>query len=176
MPLQPTIFTFDQVYRKYFRTMVLFAKKFLRDEQRADDQAVDAFMKLHKRGPLYIETEAKAFLYIIIRNQCLNALQKKDHERKMHQKFLNLQTEQEPPNFFHEIVRAECMREIMEALESLPPECRKILKMRYLEQIHWKEIAVMLQLSKHTVKNQIARGMLLLRRRLTKLPESDGFL
>jgi RNA polymerase sigma-70 factor (ECF subfamily) len=64
------------------------------------------------------------------------------------------------------MIRAEVLREINREIENLPEQCRKIFKMSFFDGKKNQEIASMLEISVHTVKNQKARAIQLLRVRL----------
>jgi len=66
----------------------------------------------------------------------------------------------------NEIIRAEIVREIEEAVSQLPPQCRKIITMSYMEGMTNREIAQEMGLSLQTVKNQKNRALGLLKKRL----------
>lgn len=172
--VEPTM-TFDDVFRKYYSTMVRFAMKLLKDQDASNTIVIDVFMKLHRTGDQFLADKSKAFLYISIRNACVNLLVHDNRVRKKEAGYIKLQTAV-CHSAFHEIVRSEIIRELMEVVESLPPQCKKILKLRYFEEKKYHEIAHLLNLSSHTVKNQIRRGEALTKKRMVTLSASDGFL
>jgi RNA polymerase sigma factor (sigma-70 family) len=61
-------------------------------------------------------------------------------------------------NIETDIIRAEFYAELYRAINTLPPECRKIFTMLYLEGKSARETAEELGLALSTVKTQKARG------------------
>lgn len=58
--------------------------------------------------------------------------------------------------------------QISEVLELLPPHCRQIFRMSYMEEIPHKNIAADLSISCSTVNNQIYKALKILKKNLTK--------
>jgi len=104
-------------------------------------------------------------MYITIRNACLNYIKqaKRDSLSKKQHAYLTGEKEEFVLN---EMIRAEVLKEIMEEINNLPEQCRKVLKLGYLEGMKNQEIADLLNISIHTVKNQKARAIQLLKIRL----------
>jgi RNA polymerase sigma-70 factor (ECF subfamily) len=65
------------------------------------------------------------------------------------------------------MIESELYHEIFIAINTLPPKCSQIFKMLYIEGKDYLQIARELNLSINTVRNQKARGILLLRQRLS---------
>ena len=76
--------------------------------------------------------------------------------------------EKDEANYLANIIRAEVIMSIHEAIATLPTEKGKIIKMTYLEGKTNKETADELGLSIQTIKNQKLRGLALLK---SKLPD-----
>jgi RNA polymerase sigma-70 factor (family 1) len=156
----------NHVFKLYNRPLRYFAEQLTGDRQEAEDIVAETFIKLWKRHP-HFETalNIRAFLYITARNACLDFLNytKKQHERKKELTYLSSDDEQP---IIHTMIKAEILGEIYREIEQLPTECKKVFKMSYLEGLRNQEIADQLNLSVHTVKNQKARAIKLMRVRL----------
>jgi RNA polymerase sigma-70 factor (ECF subfamily) len=63
-------------------------------------------------------------------------------------------------------IRAEFYAEIHNAIKTLPPECRKIFTMLYIEGKTVRETADELGLARSTIKTQKARGLAMLRKKI----------
>jgi RNA polymerase sigma-70 factor (family 1) len=167
--------TFDYLFRKYYRTMVHFAHKFLRDNDKSKDVVTDTFIKLSQTACHFDDRKSKAFLYISIRNACINVLKHDAIVSRKHKQFVYWDDEiQASP--LKEIVRAECMRLVMDIVEQLPPQCRKIMLMKFVEGLRNREIAGIMNLSIKTVINQVQRGQSLVKKRIGSLSEIEGVL
>lgn len=152
--------------KHYYSALCLFAERLLGDSAAAEDIVGESFVKLwKKRTDFENHQNLKAFMYITVRNACLNYLKqaKRDSLSKKQHAYLTGEKEEFVLN---EMIRAEVLKEIMDAINNLPEQCRKVLKLGYLEGMKNQEIAAKLNISVHTVKNQKARGIQLLKIRL----------
>jgi RNA polymerase sigma-70 factor (family 1) len=156
----------NYVYKLYNRPLRYFAEELVHDRQEAEDIVAETFIKLWAR---YAHFESllsiRAFIYITTRNACLdyiNLSHKKDNRNK---ELFYLSSDDEQP-IIHSMIKAEILGEIYREIEALPQECKKVFKLCYLEGLRNQEIADLLKLSIHTVKNQKARAIRLIRIRL----------
>ncbi|MGB8193831.1 MAG: sigma-70 family RNA polymerase sigma factor, partial [Chitinophagaceae bacterium] len=67
------------------------------------------------------------------------------------------------------IINAEVMTEINKEIGKLPRQCKRIFLLSYTEGFSNEQIAKLLGLSEHTVRNQKARAVALLRKRISKV-------
>jgi RNA polymerase sigma-70 factor (family 1) len=158
--------SFEAVFKKFYPSLVLFARKLTGDAPAAEDIVTDVFCKLWQRQIQFpSEQSAKAFLYISTRNACINHLQKRDWHKRVH-KAISASSKGISEDFvLNHIVRAELWRQVLEQVEQLPRQCRKIMRLSFLMGYSNREIAQKLQLSINTVRNQRARGIHLVRKR-----------
>ena len=155
---------FERVYLKYVAALIFFANRIMRNKEYAEDIVAEVFIKLwEKRTGFQSELTVKAFLYISVRNACFNAL-KSESRRDKEQSDYHNHIEITEDFILNEITRAEVLRAILQLVQTLPPECQKVMLMR-LAGLENKDIAVKLNISIHTVKNQAARGIYLVRKR-----------
>jgi RNA polymerase sigma-70 factor (ECF subfamily) len=157
----------QSLLKLFYSPLCLFAERLVKDRLAAEDIVGESFIKLwNKRHDFETLQNTKAFLYISTRNACLNLLKQAQRDHLSKKQLAYLTGEQEG-YILNEIVRAEVLQEIMQAIESLPEQCGKVLKLGYLEGLKNQEIADLLQISVHTVKNQKARAIQLLKIKLT---------
>jgi len=155
------------LHKLFYGPLCLFAEKLVRDRLAAEDIVGESFVKLwNKRCDFETLQNTKAFLYISTRNSCLNLL-KQERRDNISKKQLAYLTGEGEEYILNEMIRAEVLQQIMQAIENLPEQCRKVLKLGYLEGMKNQEIADLLQISVHTVKNQKARAIQLLKIKLS---------
>jgi RNA polymerase sigma-70 factor (family 1) len=154
---------FTEIFNYFYVRLCFFANKILKDRQTSEDLVSDVFVKLWT-NPLTFETEAnaKAWLYITTRNTCFN-YSKKTRQCKYEIEVNSVYTDE---TVLTSIIQTEILQEIMNIIERLPTECRRIFKLSYFDDLSNQEIAEKLCLSIHTVKNQKARGIYLLKKRM----------
>lgn len=155
---------FTTVFDHYYPALCFFANRILLDAEEAEDIAAETLLKLWKIGKSFPHKNAlKKWLYLTTRNACLNHI--KVTERTKHA-LTNMDTETQSDFILNEIVRAEVLREVRQGIDGLPAECRKIFILHYFGQLTRQEIALKLRISTHTVKNQLVRGIDILRSRM----------
>jgi RNA polymerase sigma-70 factor (family 1) len=156
----------QSLLKQFYSPLCLFADRLLRDQAAAEDIVGESFIKLwNKRSNFESLQNIKAFLYITVRNACLNYLKQAKRD-SLNQKQLAYITGEKEEFVLNEMIRAEVLKEIMQEIEKLPEQCGKVLRLGYLEGLRNQEIADLLQVSVHTVKNQKARAIQLLKIKL----------
>lgn len=154
---------FAEVYRTYFDPIYYYARRFV--DQDAEDIASGVFQKLWARrgDPFESIAHLKAFLYMITRNDCLNHIKllKRRTEREL-EIIRMLESGEEDAFASHEFI-AEMMKQIDVVMVTLPPQAARIFKLAYLEGKNNHEIAALLAINEHTVRNQKSNALRLLR-------------
>lgn len=156
----------EALFREYYTRLCHFAYQFTGEREAAKDIAQEAFVNYLAQQERVSDhpIAIKNFLYSSIRNACLNAQR---HE-KVVKKFAE-QKAAEPDveaGVIQAIIRSEVLGAIHQALQSLPEECQRIIRMGYIDGLKNKKIAELLDISINTVKTQKKRGLQLLRLRL----------
>jgi RNA polymerase sigma-70 factor (family 1) len=158
------------IFKQFYPPLCLFAERMLRDRPAAEDVAGETLVKLwHRHTDFENMQNVKAFLYITTRNACLNLLKQMQRET-LSKKQLAYVTVDKEGFILNDIIRSEVLQEINREIENLPAQCRRIFKMSYFEGKKNQEIADLLSISVHTVKNQKARAIQLLK---VKLPDRN---
>jgi RNA polymerase sigma factor (sigma-70 family) len=126
----------------------------------------DSFVKLWERRAAFNNTRViKAWLYSTVRNACLNWLCHQKYERR-YAREQYLLYEPAENSLFDEVIRAEFLQHVVACMAKLPPQCRKIYEMLYIEGKTPKEAAQELKLSSSAISHQKAYGLALLRKML----------
>lgn len=165
MPGADDIDIFNNVVRQYYPAIVFFAEKTITDRFAAEEIVQDVFVKLWERKHDFTnDSNTKNFLYLSVRNGCLNYL--RDTKRRA-QREKQLIPEVSEDDITNNIILSEIWREIDHAINTLPEQCRKVIKMTFEEGKGTDEIANTLGITESTVRNQKARGISLLKKILS---------
>ncbi|WP_164122837.1 RNA polymerase sigma-70 factor [Sphingobacterium sp. xlx-130] len=158
----------DYFFYKFYPLLFLFAKRLMNDEAASDEIVQDVFVKLWQ-GKHSFQTVAslKAFLYISTKNGCLNYIKKSQNREKYEEYYVKLSEGDEQP-VLNQIIRSEVWSNLSCAIDKLPDQCGKIIRMLFEEDLKPKEIAEKLNLNISTVNSQKARGLSLLKKSLSK--------
>jgi RNA polymerase sigma-70 factor (family 1) len=159
---------FDLLFDMFFPALCYFANKLIEERQEAEDIVLDTFQKLWARRE-HFETmpNIKAFLYITVRNTCLNYLRYRETQRKRTREMIKLMPERFEEDAEQQRIRAEVMKNIYSEIEKLPKKCREVFELYYFEGMKANEIAEQLQISESTVRNQKVRALQLLKTALS---------
>lgn len=160
---------FAAVYKSHYAALFFFVRRFVIDRAEAEDITAETFIKLWKiRHNFDSHQNIKAFLYITARNACLDCLRARQRSTGMQQEMLYLLLQQNDITFIHDEIKADVLTQVKEKIENLPPKCKQIFKMAFLERLKNAEIAEKMGLTLQTVKNQKVRAIKLLRLALNK--------
>ncbi len=141
----------------------IICKRYLKDEQEAEDVLVDAFCHLNKslHGFNYINDLAYyAYINRIVVHECLKRL-KKQHV------FLVSDSHAEDIEADDNVLDTLTTREIMEMILKLPPGYRTIFNLYVIEGYPHTEIAKMLGISEGNSWSQLSKAKKMLQKLLT---------
>ncbi|MFV0592270.1 MAG: RNA polymerase sigma-70 factor [Draconibacterium sp.] len=161
----------EALFSSNYSALCFFAFSFVKDEDEAEDIAQDAFEGLWNNYG-HIENTASAqlsYLYNSVRNKCLNRIRHNKVKDKLSDNSLANNVLPWEDDHLGVLIRSEVYKELFNALDSLPPQCRKIYQMTYFKRMSEQEIADMLSISINTVKTQKQRGKKLLKEALKDL-------
>lgn len=154
---------FDEIYVIYFSRLKRFAKEYVFSDEEAENIVQDVFMVLwEKREVLQIHTSLVPYLFVLIKNKCLDYLRHKmvaeEYKQELSMKIFSLELMNSSFSSDEEVERI-----VTEAVEKLPVRCREIFKKSRIEGKKYKEIAEEMNLSINTVENQIGIALKKLR-------------
>lgn len=139
---------FRDLFDKYYVPLCVFAERYVGSEALASDMVQDCFVKLwQKQRDFEYLHQAKSFMYTSVRNACLNEIEHQQVVSGYKETLENRISEA----FFHDhVIEEEMHRIVMEAVEKLPGQSRRIIELA-LENNSNIEIADKLSVSKETV-------------------------
>lgn len=163
---------FDAVYHSHFNAFYKIALHFLHHDEDAKGVVQDAFIKLWEQGVnLHSEAEVKNYLFIVVRNKCLNLL--RDRKKKY-------PGEADAGNLLAAInyrlltetgedvlLFRELSEKIQASVANLSPQCREVFRMSRFDDLPNKEIAQKLDISVKAVEANITRALKSLREELS---------
>lgn len=155
---------FHELYREFYWALVRFAMKYLGDRDMAEDTVQELFVAVWERNESYLSYDRlRNFLYISVRNTCLDTLKHRAVEEKYARHFEK--TEDGMVSETEEIIEEEVLRLLFQIVNELPPRCKEIFLL-HMDGRKNEEIANTLQIALDTVKNQKKKAMKILRERL----------
>jgi len=157
---------FDQLFNRFYSPLCLFAENIIKDIHVAEDIVQEMFLKIWQRQQDFEQFNAlRSFLYTGVKNACFNHLEKVK-VRSKHEDFVKAHPISEA-DMLNLLIRAEVVRKLYSVMDSLPEQCRYVIRMTFDEGKKPKEIADELGITISTVNNHKMRGLRLLKDRLT---------
>lgn len=146
---------FEAMFHEYYPGLLKFSENIVFDREVAEDILQNLFIYIWEHAEyLKITSSLKSYLYISIKNRCLNYLR----NRRIEDKNQLLYIEAGISNLDENNMEPEIFYQIQEAINSLPPKMREIFRLKYEEERSIGEISKSLQLSENTVKTQLLRA------------------
>jgi RNA polymerase sigma factor (sigma-70 family) len=158
LPEQSSAVRFEQIALPHLPAAYNLARWLVRNDQDAEDVVQEAYLRAFKFFDGYRGGESRTWLLTIVRNTCYSWLQR-NRSRELTDSID--ETEIEASDFTNPELRlvqdadAEMVRA---ALAELPLEFREVTVMRELEELSYKEIAMIADLPIGTVMSRLARG------------------
>ena len=146
----------DEIFRRYYRPLCLYALHYLRSTEDAEDVVRDCLTDFLERSLLAERPEnVKSYLYIMVRNRCLDTLRRDSHiDRSLSAEEFDesiAESEYEEASFIE--------ARMWTAIDSLPERCREVFLMSKRDGLKYEEIADELGISVNTVRNQISKAL-----------------
>ncbi len=159
---------FEELLARYRRPLFNFVLRSVRDVSRAEELLQEVFLRVVQRsGEFRGQSKFSTWLYTIARNQCI------DHGRKMafrrhasldapsrsaedeHGPTLLDRVASDTPGSDREAIGRQLKAAIAAAIDALPEEQREVFLMRQVQNLAFKEIALVVGTSENTVKSRM---------------------
>ncbi len=156
---------FDLLYEKYWSYIYQYTFSLTKNEKDAEDLVQDLFSDLwQKRKSIEVKTSLKAYLTTAIKYKLLDKIRKNKLFEKYAEdisKSVSVIDKYCPEN---KLIGIETIEGLKNIIYLLPEKCSRIFYMNRVQQYSVSEISFELQLSQQTVKNQISKGLKILRK------------
>ena len=165
------------IHDLYYPALRNFAASLLGDTSTAEDVVAEIFVTLWRKHEDFETLQnIKAFLYISTRNACINYLKKMQRDSAMKSRLTDYLSLDHAEFALNEMIRAEVLQQIYQAIEALPTQCRKVFKLCYVEGLSNSEVAEHFSISINTVKNHKVKALGLLRLKFLDSPSMAAVL
>ena len=174
---------FENEFMPHIDSMYNFAFKLTFDEDEAKDLVQDTFLKAYRFINSFQEgTNAKAWLYRILKNSFINDYRKKSKQpaKVDYQEVEQYYNSEDTPREATVDLRLEMTKdmigdEISNALNSLAVDFRTVIILCDLEGFTYEEMAKILDIPIGTVRSRLHRARNLLREKLGSYAHSMGY-
>jgi RNA polymerase sigma-70 factor (ECF subfamily) len=151
---------FKEFYHLQFFRLYQFAYSFVHSKETSEEIVNDVFLSLwQKKGTLNTINNIQVYLYVSVKNACLNYLRKNNLSIPVSIDDLSVDHFPLVANPELLLSQRELQQQIREAIEQLPPRCRLIIKLVKEDGLTYKQVAAILDISVKTVDSQLCLGL-----------------
>ncbi|MCT4672023.1 MAG: RNA polymerase sigma-70 factor [Prolixibacteraceae bacterium] len=162
------IHAFQKLFEDYYTSLFYYACKFV-DNEMARDKVHDIFILLwQKKEQIEIQTSVSAYLFRMVRNKCLQEIEKQKVRDRYCQENLKAEEIQYYNEGFKSIIEQELTQKLNETMLKMPPNCRKVFSMSRIDGLKNKEIAEQLNISIKAVEKQMTKALKIIRLELNE--------
>ncbi|MRT93241.1 RNA polymerase sigma-70 factor [Ancylomarina sp. 16SWW S1-10-2] len=160
--------TFRILFETYHAPLFRFAETYVCCPGLAEDIVQEIFIKLWENKDLRINGSLRSYLFLMVRNRCIDYLRTLKLEDKKKQKLMEAQILSDSVDLdFDDEVKGK----IKKAIRELPEQCRQVYEMSIYDGLKHAEIAEELNISISAVKVQVFRAKKNLREALYNIKE-----
>ncbi len=154
---------FDFVFREYYSPLYFFACQYVDDEEACRDIVSGAFERLWRNFSKVERESAKSFLYIAVRNLCVDYARQASRHREYARYVAAMSRYATDASSLME--REELQQRVNRSIDGLKPPTRDIFVACYVERKKYKEVAEQMGISTATVKKHIVKALKAVRQR-----------
>ena len=147
---------FENTYRQHYAKMYRLARTMLYDPQESKDVVSDIFARLLREGCQPRVSQMEGYLMTAVRNRCRDVLSHKSMRERVEKLFVQ-ESAQSHVVAMNDDDRLERLMLFIEA--ELPPLSQQILRLRFLREMSYEEVAQATGVSKVTVYNHLSQSL-----------------
>ena len=137
-----------------------FLMRFFIRPQDIEDAVQETFLRVYESEKKQEIRSPRAFIYKVAKNLALSEISRKANQLMEYVGDIEeLEVIDNRPSVLEDLIREEKLLNIGKAIDSLPPQCRRVVVMRKVFGFSHKEIASRLDISIKTVENHLSRGL-----------------
>ncbi len=150
-------FAYKELYLSFYNPLLRFAVPLVKSKEQAEEAVSDVFINIwEKRKRISSISNLKVYLFIAVKNTCLNYLSRQnklltDHMDESQAELKSIYFDPEQL-----MVTAEMVNRIRDAIDQLPPKCKLIFKLIKEEELKYRDVAEILGVSVKTVEAQVS--------------------
>lgn len=154
---------FRKVYDRYWRSVHKTAMRYLQSDHHANDIVQDVFTAFWYRRTEFTQIRnIESYLVVMAQNHTYREFRKWAAETRNNEEYA-LHLETVTNNVESNVLAQQYEDLLIEAVNMLPPQQRKVFQMARMDGLSHEEIAESLNLSQGTVKNHMVRALRFIR-------------
>lgn len=150
--------SFREIYLCYKDRIYYYALKITKSKELAEEVVQDVFVKLWaNRAKIDTQYNFSSFVFKIAHNHAINILKRISYERTAHHRISRTYSTS-TTNTEDTVVYNEYLLLMNNAVQLLPPKRKNIFNLSRTQGVSHDEIALMMGISKNTVKSQLVKA------------------
>lgn len=155
---------FTYFFKSLFPALLFYSFKITNNKEAADEITENSFIKIWKCHELFGHHERiSSWLYATVQNDSITWLKERDQPASSPCDPVKNMDNDEGLLFDNCMINVQLAHELYRLLQTLPPRCRQVVDLHFLQGKTLKEIAVQLKMPFKAINNQRMKGMKLLR-------------
>jgi len=148
---------FETLHSMYYARLANFVFLYLKDKESCEEVVSDVFVALwQKRKGLTSIRNIQSYLYTCSKNLSIDLIRKNAIRIQPDTNCYEIDIPDVEDSILSPLEMKEFRTNMQKAVDLLPPQCQIIFKMLLNDQLSYKEIAEILNLSRKTVEAQVA--------------------
>ncbi|MGQ8338938.1 RNA polymerase sigma-70 factor [Sunxiuqinia sp. A32] len=148
---------FKELFDHFADRLFQFSNSFLKNKYLAEEAVSDVFFRVWlNRTSLEENINIKAYLFKATYNTSLNYLDERNRKKAISMEDIEVDLGVDRICPETDLITKELKGTIESAIESLPPRCKLIYQMAKVEEMKYKEIAELLNISVKTIDHQLS--------------------
>lgn len=160
-----TASSFEALFNQWYAALCRVSFRVVRDKDVAEDLVQEVFVKFwNRREFLPKDLEPKPYLYRAVMNASFDFVEsRKKIVLPDPEELLGMEAHEHAD---HPILHHEAQEAVNQGLEELPPACKEVFILSRYEDMSYREIAEVMDISIKTVEAQMSKALKVLRKHL----------
>lgn len=155
-----SIQAFEKIFKKYYHSLVLFAIKFVKDPEAAEDIVQSLFIRLWDSKSFVYIKHPQSFLYLSVKNACIDYLKSSARTSQVPLTVADENLLTDPDRMLSEeaLQEAEKLERLYKLVDKLPTKCKLVFQKVSFEGKSYVIVAEELGISVSMVKKQMVKA------------------
>lgn len=152
---------YSWIYKVHIQMLFRYGRRFTSDTELIKDCIQDVFTGLYKnRKQLITPQNVKVYLLVSMKNSLINALYKEDRYTPYDNEAVSFTLELTVEEQYLDNEQYACQqKKIQEILNILTPRQKEIIYYRYIQELSFEEICIMMDMNYQSAQNLIQRSL-----------------
>jgi RNA polymerase sigma-70 factor (ECF subfamily) len=145
---------FERRYRRWVAPVYRYFRYRVNNDKEAEDLTSQVFLKVYEQLPTYTEQgQFPAWLFTIVRHQAADHFRSGQPVVPLDE--IDLKDDQ--PNILEQATHSDDLQRLSQLIRSLPDSEQELIRLRFVAQLTYKDIAALLGSTRDAIRKQVSR-------------------